>query len=292
MANNDFQIKHPRIEQFISDADRAYDAIALLQTSAADMSEEILRSYLAALAWACGVSVVFQLPQELEVVRARRLDDKEWPCLKKELGYPPPEVTKRGRCNQLGDPLLYVSLYEDTALAEIGATRGDHCVISTFELLAALRFVPVGQFDLYRRTGEAYIGAMSQTNTIYDQIMAMPTSELSALFDAFLADEFLRPSSSDVDYKISSIFSDILLKGDLKPTKPIDAIVYPSVAFRHGLNFALRSDAYDSQVKLVKAEVLEIKEALGFGLFRYKKLATLETVTSDQQLVWKAESQA
>jgi RES domain len=166
MTNKDIQTKHPRIEQFVADADHAYDAIALLQTSAADMPEEILRSYLAALAWECGVSVVFQLPKALEVVRARRLDDKEWPRFKKDLGYPPQHMTRRGRCNQSCQPLLYTALYEDTALAEIGATRGDHCVISTFELPEDLRFVPIGQFDLYRRTGDVYIGAKSQTNTI------------------------------------------------------------------------------------------------------------------------------
>lgn len=290
MVDSDFQENHSRIEKFVSDVDQAYDAIALLRANATDMPDEILRSYLAALAREYGVSVVFELPKALQVVRAIRLHDKAWPQLENHLGYPPPAKTRLGRCNLPAQPLLYTALYEDTALAEIGATRGDHCVISTFEFPAKFRFVTIGQFDLYRRTGEVNSDAKTSTTLgIYEQIMALPTAELSALFDAFLADEFLRPSKGTADYKISSIFSDVLLKDDLKPSKPIDAIMYPSVEFRHGLNIAVRSDSYESQVKLVKAKVVEIKEALGFGLFRYRKLASFKGVPIDKKIVWHAE---
>ena len=91
-------------------------------------------------------------------------------------------------------------------------------------------------------------------------------------------------------YKITSALSDVLLNGDLKPQKPIDALVYPSVAFREGMNFAILPEPYKSKMKLVQAEtkIIEITNVLGYGIFVCQLLASLKSVSSDGRLKWEA----
>ena len=238
-----------------------------------------------------GVYQVYSIPKELSVHRARRLENKKWFEFAEDLGPPIPEKTiTYGRCHQPKHPLCYCSLYEDTALAEVNAEVGEHYAISTFTMPKDIRLIPVGELDYYRRTGRTYIGDETlQSAEPHEKALGENDWLVAALIDAFLADEFIKPATTQTDYKITSALSDVLLNGDLKPQKPIDALLYPSVAFREGRNFAILPGPYKSKMKLVEAEtkIIEITDVLGYGIFVSRLLASLKSVSSDGHLKWE-----
>ena len=244
-------------------------------------------------AWAkYGVYQVYSIPKELSVHRARRLENKKWFEFAEDLGPPIPEKTiTHGRCHQPKHPLCYCSLYEDTALAEVNAELGEQYVISTFTMPKDIRLIPVGELDYYRRTGRTYIGNETQQSAKpHEKALGEEDCVVAALIDAFLAHEFIKQATTQTDYKITSALADVLLNGDLKPQKPIDALVYPSVAFREGMNFAILPEPYKSKMKLVEAEtkIIEITDVLGYGIFVYQLLASLNSVSTDGRLKWEA----
>ncbi|MBA3755095.1 MAG: hypothetical protein H0X02_02185 [Nitrosomonas sp.] len=97
------------------------------------------------------------------------------------------------------------------------------------------------------------------------------------MIDAFLADEFIKPAITDADYKITSAFSNIILN-ESEESDQIDAIIYPSVVFRGGLNFAIKPKSLKNKIKLINAEIIEITDVIGYGIFDYRPLGKLKSV--------------
>jgi hypothetical protein len=256
------------------------------------LSYDKIRALMFEWAIKYGVYQVYSsIPEELSVHRVRRLENKKWFEFKDDLGPPTPEQTIiYGRCHQPKHPLCYCSLYEDTALAEVNAELGEDYAISTFTMPKDIRLIPVGELDYFRRTGRTYIGHETpQSAKPYEEALRENDWRVAALIDAFLADEFIKPATTQTDYKITSALSDVLLNGDLSPRTPIDALIYPSVAFREGMNFAVLPEPYKSKMKLVEAEtkIIRITDVLGYGIFAWRVLATLRSVNPDGSLSWE-----
>ena len=121
----------------------------------------------------------------------------------------------------------------------------------------------------------------------YKAVLNRPDWHIFALFDAFLADEFIRPAVNLTDYKVTCAISDILFNCDLGLGK-IDAILYPSVVFREGTNFAVRSELFKSRMKPVpeQTQIVEITEAFGYGIYSWRILTTLKTISADGTITW------
>ncbi|MEX5219399.1 MAG: hypothetical protein NW701_16340 [Nitrospira sp.] len=125
----------------------------------------------------------------------------------------------------------------------------------------------------------------------YQEILARQDWGIFALFDAFVADEFIKPAMTQTDYKVTSAVADVLFNSGMLPAR-IDGIVYPSVAFRHGTNFAVRAEAFKSKMRAVPAEtqVIEITDVFGYGIFDWQVLATLKSINPDGSLNWEPSS--
>ena len=249
----------------------------------------LIRNYLSVVV-PNGIYQSYSIPTALELIRARPLEESgKWPFAEHQLGSRKPEDTKKfGRCHRPDHPVGYCSLYEDIALSEISAESGKCYAVSTFMLPKGAIVIPVGEFDYYRRTGETYIGhAVRKSTKAYESVRRGENWVVSALIDAFVADEFLRPAEIETDYKLTSAFCDVLLN-DLPKSRPIDAIVYPSVAFRAGLNFAVPWESWQSNMKLVDARIIEITEVVGYGIFDWRQIAKLRSVGSGGDLEWEA----
>lgn len=285
-------MKSMGLDQFVFTKEGALNIIEQLRGGAKSrLPYDQIRALMSA--WAKrGAYQSYCLPTELSVHRVRRLENKKWFEFADDLGPPTPEKTiTYGRCHQSKHPLCYCSLYEDTALAEVNAEVGEHYVISTFTMPKDIRLIPVGELDYFRRTGRTYIGHETpQSAKLYEEALGEEDGVVSALIDAFLADEFIKPAITQTDYKVTSALSDVLLNGDLNPRIPIDAIVYPSVAFREGTNFAVLPGPYKSKLKLVEAKtkIIEVTDVLGYGIFDYQVLATLKSVSSEGRLDWES----
>jgi len=254
------------------------------------LSWEDIRSAVSELA-KLGIFQTYQLSVPLEVCRARSLRPGEIPKSLQDLGPPLAEkCTAYGRCNKPGVPVFYGALYEDTALAEIQAELGGVYVISTYTLPKGLTFLPVGDFDYYRRTGQTSTGNVYRdSSTPYKRTLETEDGLLKALVDAFFADEFRRLTIEKSDYKLTCALTDVFFKNDLKAKSPIEAVTYPSVAFQHGLNFATPLDVYESRIKqnLIpkNTEIIRVDEVFGYGLYKSRKLASL-TSCINRVLSW------
>ena len=74
-------------------------------------------------------------------------------------------------------------------------------VISTFEIPKDSLLIPIGDLDSYRRVGQTRLGqAFEQSVKRYQDILARRDWAIFALFDAFLADEFIKPAITETDY--------------------------------------------------------------------------------------------
>jgi len=238
-----------------------------------------------------GVYQPYRMQNELPIVRVRPLEKPgEWFQSIEDLGpLPLHKAIRYARCHRPGRSLGYCSLYLDTALAEVKAELGQQYAISTFTMPTGTMMLSVGELDYFRRTGRTYLGAaVEQSAKIYEEVLDRKDWTLIALFDAFLADEFIKPAETQADYKVTSAMAEVLFHGGIPFPKPIDAIIYPSVAFREGTNLAIRSEFFRAQMKLVEAEtkIVEVTDVYGYGIYDYKVLVKLRSVSEDGSLQW------
>lgn len=232
------------------------------------------------------------LQEELSVVRARLWRDSKEPTLISDLGPRQAEqIQDYGRCNQPKQPICYCSLYEETALSEVNAEIEQSYVISTFILPKETTLLHIGELDYYRRTGDLHLGSLESKNKeSYEDQLNGQNSTLFSLIDGFIADEFRQPAKTNQDYKITSAFTDILFN-DYPAKYPIEAIVYPSVAFQHGMNFAVTLDAYNTKLKLDSAntKIIRIKGVYGYGIFDWVEEAKLKSSNNNNGVLeWES----
>jgi hypothetical protein len=284
------------IERFVSTLDGAYDAISLLKEKGAGMDYEIVRAYLAALLKKYSAGSVYKIPKPTQLCRVRLLGDREWPKAHAELGHPSREdTTAFGRCHTPRNPVLYASQIEQVAMLEVRASRGDCCVISTFTLPTNVQVFPVGEFDYWRRTlhSDIYLqmddADKKKVIRDYDDLLGGVDGDVRMLLDAFMAGQFIGVAKSQDDYKLTSAYSDVMLKNEIGLSNPIDALIYPSVQSRHGLNFAVRADYYQEHATQVIEEtrVVLIERDFGYGLYGYKDIAVLSEVNEEKLLTWR-----
>ncbi|OIR11736.1 hypothetical protein GALL_65920 [mine drainage metagenome] len=234
----------------------------------------------------------YKLSNELKLCRVRKLVScarESWLSSADKLGpRKAEEVTDYGRCHHPQQSIGYFSPEENIALSEVNAELDDCISIAIYKLTENLIVVPIGELDFFRRTGQTRLGsAKPEASQPYSQILDEPNGNLRALVDAFFADEFIQRASTKTDYKITASISDLLLNDKNLETQ-IDAIFYPSVAFRDGYNFAIRPEFVKKNMKLVETEtkVVRISEVLGYGIFKYDVLSTLRSVNTTGELEW------
>jgi hypothetical protein len=281
------------VDEFLSTSEGLLSVIEQLRGGAKQRwTTEIIRTYAQALTrFGEGVYRSYQIPKGMTVCRVRALNpDEPWFSSAAELGSPDEFWTKEsGRCHAPGAPVCYCSLYEDTALAEVDAQTGRRYAVATFELLDDLIVLPVGEFDFYRRTGQTYLGSAIPgiTQHFKDIRESRRDARLLEIVDAFLAEEFLMRASTESDYRLTATFSEILF--GLLFNTPVDAIFYPSVAFRAGYNFAISREAEKRKLRLVEREtrLVKVNQALGYGIFDTKDVALLRAVSGEGQLDWE-----
>lgn len=239
-----------------------------------------------------GMYQTYAIPDNLSIQRARWIKDKQWFTSVEELGPPSPgETIDYGRCHQPNRPLCYCSLNGDIALSEISAELGERYIISSYILPMGTIVVPVGELDHVRRTGETYIGhGNPNASEPYLQFLEEENGVIGALIDAFFADEFSKPATTWTDYKITSALSDVLLNGDLSPRNPINAMIYPSVRFREGRNFAILPEFHKTRMQLdvQNTKVFRVTDVIGYGIFGSKAEAQLMSFDAEGKLRWQS----
>lgn len=258
--------------------------------AAARLGYEDVRALLAKLVKRAAPAYwVHTPPRVLTVHRSRPLGrDEDWrQFTERDLGPPPPDCVRNyARCNCPGQSRLYCSLEENIALAEMQAARDQIHLLTTYLLDRKIKLLPIGELDFFRRTGGlTYLGdSASKIARLYAGMVDEPDV---AFIDAFFADEFMRHASTDAVYFLTSALADILLS-DAETEPAPEALFYPSVVFRGGVNFAITPEACATRVNLIPeaTKIVRITEVLGYGMYRYDTLAQLE-ICEPERLVWK-----
>ncbi len=255
----------------------------VIQEMVHHFGDKLYQSYAMPVEWAGNITTIHRVRD----IRDGPFDFAE------QLGSPDERLaTKLGRCNVPGVPVCYCSLYEDTALAEVGAQTGHDYVVATFELTEKMILLPVGELDFYRRTGQTYLGsAHPRTTEHYANVYRnLPDARLRELTDAFFAEEFMAKAATESDYRLTAALSEVLFHLPFETV--IDAIMYPSVAFRAGYNFAIRRDSEKRKLRLApfQTRIVRVTEALGYGIFDTKVVQQLRSIGEDGRLDWEPVS--
>ncbi len=271
------------LEEFVSTKEGALNIIEQLRGGAKSRWDyNLVREAILALIMSPKRRIyqVYEIPKgELSVFRARRLlKDETWFLREEDLGpLSPDKTTASGRCHRPKDPLCYCSAKPDIALSELNAELGDQFIIAKYLFKQEINAIPVGELDRYQRTDETYLGSANESTTKpFDDILQGQNAIIARLIDAFLADEFIKPATTSSDYNITSAFSDIILN-DSDYSDKVDGLIYPSVVFRGGLNFAIKPNSLTNKMELIGADVIEITDVIGYGIFVYKQQGKLKS---------------
>ena len=189
-----------------------------------------------------------------------------------QMGYPPAQRVKLGRCNFEGQSILYGSSNVETSFLEIGFNEQEPCaVIAQFRLKhgAKLTLRPIGELDhcrRYRRSRLGTPGAAEQLGKLLDDLEHYDQTTRWYV-DAYLADFFSR-IRNDTDernlYEVTSRIASALLMEE-----HVDGLIYPSVKHAGGLNFAIKPNVFDERFEIVKYALTATVYEHGYGLFEY-----------------------
>lgn len=210
----------------------------------------------------------FPLGYDWPIWRVRKCNDGEGYGNLREIFYPPPEQTRAGRLNNAGQPVLYTSLHNFTALAEVAAEEGDYLHIIGFQIKPPekLKCAIIGEIFNTHRSGRAKLcetlGDGINKILINSDIRACRSWVfLDAFFSMLLADK----TAASSDYIHSRIVADLI--NEKMPH--IDAIYYMSVALENGVNLAIKPDAVNRLLHVSGTSVIKINRKYDFGIYDF-----------------------
>ncbi len=222
---------------------------------------------------------------EFKLYRARKCLSKDYFKLISELNYPQSQiVTKLGRANQVGKPVLYVSQDARTALYECSPQIGDFIAILEYKTKPgrSLNLQHVGFYgnQTIDPSIQKTIGSISARlrSLGYDDRGVSNTN----LVHRLLGEEFTRliTPGNENEYAISAAIANFLLR-----YPECDGLMYPSIRLPCDFNIALKTKAADHLIRPSATYGLEI---VGVSLpdieFRYWCGAT--SISADGEINW------
>ncbi|EUB75218.1 RES domain protein [Pseudomonas sp. GM41(2012)] len=175
--------------------------------------------------------------------RVRKAKDGRPYGSRKELVYPDPSLEHKDRMNNTSFRVLYTSFHEFTAMAE---TRiGEEFIGQKFQLT---RFTANRPLKVYR------LGFFSELYSNSPRDSDYVKGKMRELFGADGFDRTIKGYSalecamSDILYDQDDgyhILSSILADAIFSTNEDIDAIAYPSMQNRYGVNFAFKKESAD-----------------------------------------------
>jgi hypothetical protein len=196
---------------------------------------------------------------------------KEGECFEStdQMRCPPVGVDiNRGRVNGPGERFLYASRGNGTCLSGLSGETGNHYQLAKFVLRsgAAINALVIGEIE-YRHQSNG-LSLLAQWGAEQEVKCLAGTGEFSLeqqcsaiVVDAFIAEQFALKAHKAFDYKLTNWLVSVLLeRGDA------NAVIYPSVQHRGGLNIAIPADVVDSSLDMVDGEYGQIEQYVGYGM--------------------------
>ncbi|MBB31934.1 MAG: hypothetical protein CME25_23905 [Gemmatimonadetes bacterium] len=203
-----------------------------------------------------------------------------------ELTYPPKNLVKEGRVNEVGSPFLYLSFTPDTALAEIKVKEGDLVQLSGFLPKHRLpRAIILGE---YQRVTKGNVSFMQDligfVGEILDDLEKKGRPHIHCfLYPDLFFDEILRmPNASETKYIHSRILTKLLMNNSNDP----DGIVYHSIADLGSYNIALPAAKADELMKCDQTALIKVKRVFSYGIFDFDIIKISKGFTENGNILW------
>ncbi len=186
-----------------------------------------------------------------------------------QMGCPPLEKkSNRGRVNGSGERFLYASRGNGTCLSELSGETGDYYQLAKFVLRpgTSINALVIGEIEYCHQTNGLSLlaawGAKQKVKCFADNDESSLEQQCSAIVvDAFIAEQFALKAHKAFDYKLTNWLVSVLLeRGDA------NAVIYPSVQHRGGLNIAIPAHVVDSSLDMVDGEYGQIERYVGYGM--------------------------
>ena len=177
--------------------------------------------------------------------------------------FPPKDKCRLGRMNYEKQQILYTSLNEYTALLETEIETAEYFQLTRFLLVDQIRYYYLGNFsevflNFYRDSNftkeqcKEWFGDPEASSSSLERLSELEHSLLSVFYGEF--------------HQLSSILSNVILNQN-----NVDAIAYPTVKNKFGINFAFTLEGY-KKLSPVYTSFNKIIEKRLSGFFKYKTL--------------------
>ncbi|WP_175762555.1 RES family NAD+ phosphorylase [Burkholderia anthina] len=215
--------------------------------------------------------------------RVRKSQGEEPYKTKKDLKYPDPDIKHEDRMNNTSFRVLYTSLHEFTAMAE--SRIDDSFLGKSFQLTRFFREKPLkiyrlGLFselylntprdsEFFKKNAATLLGIGNHEKTIQGY-SALEVTMANILYD------------QEKDYHIlSSILADALFSSGTN----IEAIMYPSMQNRYGVNVAFNKESADA-LEIGYSAMNKIVEVHKNGFFKYKTQMECTDFSNPENLIY------
>lgn len=230
-------------------------------------------------------AINYSLSYDFPLWRARKCIDSTGFANTGELYYPPPSITKAGRVNEAGAPVLYLSFSKFTTLYEIGARQGDYVHLAGYSMNKdrPLRTLIIGEINNVHKRGQGLLpGRLSEEINKILNGLSFETGYSFVFMDAFLAGVLSDRNAGTNNY----LHSRTLCKALLEKYEGIDAIHYPSVALEGSMNLAIIPKAADKALRVMGTSVMVIEKEYDYGLFRFRLIRYSKSPLANGVIVW------
>lgn len=202
-------------------------------------------------------------------------------------------ILTSGRFNDIGQPMLYLACTLPTALAEVGAHKGDYIQIAQY-VTGANQYIKcgfVGELShVYttRKVRNAPEGPDPSKNSL-DLIISKldhmdQDAKMRYLFVDSLFDSISRTKQDlMIDYTGSRAVARIMFRCH----KSFDAFAYPSVVCNDSMNLVVKPDAAAEKMSVVNTCVVRIDYACEqFGLYRFTSVRDSGVFDSNGNIIY------
>lgn len=200
--------------------------------------------------------------------RVRKVEENKPYTTRKDLIYPEPNIEHQDRMSNTSFRVLYTSFHEFTAMSEARIDKdyiGQKFQLTKFSSKKQLKTYKLGLFS------ELYLNSPRDYDSVKEQVIRLFGSECpDKLIQGYSALECaianVLYSQDDNHHLLSSILSDAIFTNFQRIGKDIDAIAYPSLQNRYGMNFAIKKETADN-LYITYSCLNKVKEVYQDGFF-------------------------
>jgi len=267
--------------QEVSETIKAFNA-----KSAKDLDDDYIRATVDRLTF-----IYFMLPGFLKEPdsfwRARKSEEGQLFEHTSDLAYPPSGYTSPGRANHQNSSIFYAASSPETAFSECRFDEGDNFHLTTYSVKkdSKLHVLILGDIDSLRRTSKTVFDSTKRADA-YNYVLNGLNDDIRMavrLVDAFFVDRLARKGNDD-EYKVTAAIVSELLKPE-----EVSGIIYPSVEYSGGYNYAIKPDCYDRHIVPTETCMAIMMNNYGYGMYHNLQSSPVKINTFPGEIVWPEE---